>query len=230
MSDGTQRWTVEQSVPVLVLRGTTAPAVAGTTVVAGFDNGRLGAYEINSGEAIWELALAAPRGTSELDRLVDLSAGLQIFGQDVYAAGYHGRAVAVDLDSGLVLWQQELSTYAGLGVDANNVYVSDEFGTVIALDRSRGTPIWRQEALRLRDLSAPTRYASAIIVGDLEGYLHWLDPVDGHFVARSRAGSGRVAAAPLVVGPRVFVQTEDSTLAAFTIVERAPVDPPPDQR
>jgi outer membrane protein assembly factor BamB len=140
----------------------------------------------------------------------------------VYAAGYNGRAVAVDLETGLVLWQQELSTYAGLGIDLNHVYVSDVFGTVIALERRRGTPIWRQEALRLRDLSAPIRYRDAVVVGDFEGYVHWLDPNDGRFIARTRAASNRVAAAPLVVGQHVYVQTEDGTLAAFTIVEEAP--------
>jgi outer membrane protein assembly factor BamB len=224
VEDGRVRWTVEQSVPVLILRGNTAPVIAGTAVVAGFDNGRLGAYDLQTGDVLWDLVLAAPSGTSELDRLVDLSAGLHVIGRDVYASGYHGRAVAIDLDAGLVLWQHEISSYAGLGADLNNVYVTDEFGAVVALDRRRGTPVWRQEALRLRDVTAPTRYANTVVVGDLEGYVHWLDPVDGRFLARERAASARIAAEPLVVGQNVYVQTDDGTVAAFTLVEETESD------
>jgi outer membrane protein assembly factor BamB len=131
--------------------------------------------------------------------------------------GYHGRAVGIDLETGVVLWQQELSSYAGLGTDINNVYVTSDFDAVVALDRQAGTQLWRQEALRLRDLTAPTRFANTLVVGDFEGYLHWLSPDDGSFLARARAAGQRISAAPLVVGQNVYVQGEDGTIAAFTL-------------
>jgi outer membrane protein assembly factor BamB len=214
---GVTVWTVEQSLPALTLRGNTAPRVAGTLVVSGFNNGRVGAYEIADGDPAWEVAIANPTGRSELERLVDVSAGLQIVGNDVYVVGYHGRAVGIDLATGVVLWQQELSSYAGLGADFNNVYVTNDFDAVVALDRANGTQVWRQEALRLRDVTAPTRYANTLVVGDFEGYLHWLSPDDGSFVARERAAGQRISAAPLVVGQNVYVQGDDGTLAAYTL-------------
>ncbi|HEX9877355.1 MAG TPA: outer membrane protein assembly factor BamB [Gammaproteobacteria bacterium] len=216
--DGRLLWTVEQAVPSLTLRGNTAPQIAGPMVVAGFDNGRLGAYDILTGESRWELPLAAPAGRTELDRLVDISAGLGVAGNDVYAVGYHGRCVAIALETGLLLWQQELSSYAGLGVDWNSVYVTDELSQIVALDRAGGTPRWTQPALRLRDVTAPRAYRSTLVVGDLEGYLHWLRPEDGQFLARERAGQQRIGAAPLVVGDNVIAQADDGTVAAYTIV------------
>jgi outer membrane protein assembly factor BamB len=220
--DGAVSWTVEQSVPALTLRGNASPQMAGNVVVSGFDNGRLGAYDSSTGEAIWEVAVATPSGQTELDRLVDISAaGLQVVGQDVYAVGYHGSAVGVDLETGLLIWQYEVSSYAGLSADWNDVYVTDDVGTVIALTRNRGTPAWRQEALRLRDVTAATRYKDALVVGDFEGYLHWLDPADGHFVARAKAASTRISGAPLVVGQYVVVQADDSTVAAFTVPDQS---------
>ena len=219
--DGVTLWTVEQNLPALTLRGNTAPRVAGSMVVSGFNNGRVGAYEVGTGEVIWELAVANPTGRSELERLVDVSAGMQVVGTEVYVVGYQGRAVGIDLNSGVVLWQQDMSSYAGLGADFNNIYVTNDVGAVVALDRRGGTPVWRQEALRLRDVTAPTRYGNAVVVGDLDGYLHWLDPNDGHFIARQRASSDRITAAPLVVGQNVFVQGDDGTVAAFTVQEDA---------
>ena len=226
--DGRELWTVVQSVPALTLRGNTAPYVSGTSVVTGFDNGRLGAYELATGDVLWEFPVAAPSGRTELERLVDISAGLQVAGNDVFAVGYHGRAIGVALENGVVLWQQELSSYAGLGVDLNSVYVTDEFSEVVALERDTGTPIWRQNALRLRDVTAPSAHGNVIVVGDFEGFLHWIDPRDGSFLARERAASNRITSAPLVVGQTMIVQSEGGTVAAYAVEleEFASIDDP----
>ncbi len=216
-ASGATLWAIEQTLPALTLRGNTAPRVAGTLVISGFNNGRVGAYELTNGDPVWEVAIANPTGRSELERLVDVSAGLQIVGNDVYVVGYHGRAVGIDVRSGAVLWQQDMSSYSGLGADFNNVYVTNDFDAVIALDRAGGTQLWRQEALRLRDLTAPTRYANTLVVGDFEGYVHWLSPDDGSFLARVRAAGERITGAPLVVGQNVYVQGDDGTIAAYTL-------------
>ena len=221
VTNGDMLWSIEQTLPALTLRGNTAPRVAGTLVVTGFNNGRVGAYDLRTGDPAWELAIANPTGRSDLERLVDVGTGLQVVGSDVYVVGYHGRAVGIDLATGVLLWQQEISSYAGLGADFNNVYVTNDFDAIVALDRNGGSQVWRQEALRLRDLTAPTRYSNALVVGDLEGYLHWLDPSDGHFLARARASGERITAAPLVVGQNVYVQGDDGTVAAYTVRDDA---------
>ena len=218
---GNTMWSVTQNHPALTLRGNTAPRVAGTTVVSGFANVRVGAYDLRTGDAAWEVAVANPTGRSELERLVDVSAGIQVVGNDVYVVGYHGRAVGIDLATGVVLWQQDMSSYAGLTADFGNVYVTNDFDAVIALDRNGGAQVWRQEALRLRDLTAPTRYANTLVVGDYQGYLHWLDPANGKFIAREHATKARISAAPLVVGQNVYVQGDDGTVAAYTVRDGA---------
>jgi outer membrane protein assembly factor BamB len=218
-ADGSTLWTVEQSSPTLVLRGITAPRVTGVTAVSGFSNGRVGAYSLPTGETLWEVTVANPTGANELQRLVDIGVGLQVAGNDVYAAGFQGRAIGVDLNTGLILWEHQVSSYAGLGVDAANVYVTDDFSGITALARRAGTVVWRQEALRLRDVTAPVRSRDAVVVGDFEGYLHWLDATDGHFLARARAAGDRITATPLVVGLNLVVQADDGTVAAFALVD-----------
>jgi outer membrane protein assembly factor BamB len=215
--DGSTIWTVEQNLPALTLRGNSAPRVAGNVVVAGFNNGRVGAYEIATGDAAWEVAVANPTGRSELERLVDVSAGLQVVATEAYVVGYHGRVVGIDIGTGVVLWQQDMSSFAGLSADFTTVYVSTDVDSVVALDRRAGAQVWRQDGLRLRDVTAPSRFANTIAVGDFEGYLHFLDTGDGHFVAREHAARGRISSAPLVVGENVIVQGDDGTLAAYTV-------------
>jgi outer membrane protein assembly factor BamB len=218
-ADGSTLWSVETSSPTLTLRGNTTPRITGSTAVCGFSNGRLGAYSLTTGETLWEATVANPTGANELARLVDIGVGLQVAGNDVYAAGYQGRAIGVDLNTGLVLWEHDVSSYAGLGADNANVYITDDFSGVTALARRAGTVVWRQEALRLRDVTAPVRFRDAVVVGDFEGYLHWLDVTDGHLLARERVAKERITSAPLVVGLNLLVQAEDGTLAAFALVE-----------
>lgn len=218
--DGGQLWLVEQSVPRLSLRGNAPPVIAGVTVVAGFDNGKLGAYDLTTGETSWEVALGAPQGRTELERLVDISAGVQVVGDDVYGVGFQGRAVSIALDTGMVLWQRELSSYAGLGADWNNVYVSDADGEVVALNRRGGRPMWTHDKMRQRDLTAPTVFGEALAVGDFEGYLHWLSVDDGKLLARTKAGGGRVTSAPRLVDDLLVTQTDSGEVAAFSTAPR----------
>ena len=215
--DGSTIWTVDQNLPSLTLRGNAAPRLAGNVVVAGFNNGRVGAYEITNGDSAWEVAVANPTGRSELDRLVDVSDGIQVVATEAYVVGYHGRVVGIDISTGVVLWQQDMSSFAGLSADFTTVYVTTDVDSVIALDRRAGAQVWRQDALRLRDVTAPARFGNTVAIGDFEGYVHFLDTGDGHFVAREHAGKGRISGAPLVVGENVVVQGEDGTLAAFTV-------------
>jgi outer membrane protein assembly factor BamB len=221
LANGEEVWSVAQNMPALTVRGNTAPYLAGQVVVCGFDNGRVGAYQLSNGDPVWELAIASPTGRNELERLVDVSAGIQVVGNDVYTASYQGRAVGIDLRTGLVIWQQDMSSFAGVGADINSVYLTNDFDSVIAMDRQGGVEIWRQDALRLRDVTAATRFRDAVVVGDFDGYLHWLSPDDGRFLARERAASGRITWAPLVVGLNVYVQGDDGSVAAYALVEES---------
>lgn len=217
VADGEELWSVGQNLPALTLRGDASPLVSGQLVVSGFDNGRVGAYDISSGNPMWEIPIANSSGRNELERLVDIGSGIAIVGNDVYAAGFQGRAVSIDMRSGVVIWQQEVSSFAGIGVDIQHVYVTDEVGTVVAYNRQRGTEVWRQDALRLRDVSAPSRFVGVVVVGDYDGYLHFLDPSDGRFRARARAASDRITGPPLIVGTNLYVQGDDGTISAFVI-------------
>ncbi len=215
--DGSERWALEQSLPALTLRGSAAPIVVGTTVVAGFDNGRLLAISLSDGSELWQAILTPPSGRSDLDRLADVDGAMAAVGQDVYATGYHGRVASLAVESGQVLWSRELSGLSGLTADWNNIYLVGEEGELIALLRRNGDDIWRQEALIRREPTAPVAFGTAVVVGDFEGYVHFFSNFDGRPVARVRVGKGMISHAPVVIGGRLYVQSESGKLSAYTI-------------
>jgi outer membrane protein assembly factor BamB len=214
-SDGSEAWMVEDIVPRLSLRGTAPPVLAGSTVICGFDSGKVMAVNLESGEILWQAQVSTPKGRSELERLADVDAAVQVDGGDVYAVGYQGRAAMIALDSGQIWWARDLSSYRGLALDDANLYVATSEGDVVALRRRDASILWTQQGLKRRWLSTPAVVGPAVMVGDFDGYLHWLDRESGTFVARERPGRDRISVAPLVVGDRVFVVDDGGEIVAY---------------
>ena len=225
---GEDVWSVVQVQAPLTLRGSTAPIIAGNLVIAGFDNGRVAAYTLADGIGRWEEPLSNPAGASEIDRLVDVGVDIEVFGSDVYAANFQGSAAALIVLTGDMIWREELSSFTGLGIDTSHVYVTDDVSTIVALNRTNGQEVWRQSALRLRDVTAASRYRETVVVADFEGYLHWLRAADGGFMARIRAASSQISSQPLVVGRMVVIQSEDGTVAAFEVEDEPVAEPEPE--
>ncbi len=226
--DGRQRWEAKQSMPALTMRGASSPALVGSSVVAGFDNGRLVAYDIDTGDIEWDSMLALPTGRSDLDRLADIDGAIAIVGQDIYAAGYQGRVSSIAAESGQVLWSREISTYEGVAADWNSIYTVKNDGEVIALTRSNGAELWRNDDLLRRDPTLPVPFQASVVVGDFEGYLHFFSAIDGEPVARLRFGSSAITSDPLVVSNRLYVQSDDGKIGAFEIVLQRPKRNAPD--
>lgn len=218
--DGTEQWSIVQDTPRLTLRGTSSPIIAGTNVVAGFDNGRLVGTSLSTGVTAWEAMLSPPSGRSDLERLADVDGTLAIVDQDIYAAGYQGRLAAVASESGQILWARDISTHVGVDVDVANVYSLEEDGQLVALSRRNGEEVWRQDALLRREPTSPVVFDNAVAVGDFEGYVHLFSTIDGRPVARVRAGKGMISGAPVVIGNKLYVQSESGSLDAY-VVRRA---------
>ena len=217
--DGKQKWELEQSVPALTMRGASSPVMVGGNVIAGFDNGRLLAVDVESGDIEWDSMLSMPTGRSDLDRLADVEGAIASVGQDIYAAGYQGRVTSLAAESGQVLWAREISTQVGVSADWNSVYTTREDGELVAMSRNNGAEIWRNDDLLRRDPTLPMPFHTAVVVGDFEGYLHFFSSIDGTAVARMRLGSKAISNYPLVVANTLYVQSDDGTLAAFTVVQ-----------
>lgn len=216
--DGRQRWQLEQTTPVLSIRGASSPVMVGSLVVAGFDNGRLIGVNIDNGDVEWDSMLSLPSGRSDLDRLADVDGSIAVVGRDIYAAGYQGRVASIASESGQLLWSREISSYVGMAADWNSAYTSRENGEVIALNRSNGAELWRNDDLLRREPTLPVPFHTTVVVGDLEGYLHFLSNVDGTVVARLKQGGSAISIAPLVLANRLYVQGDDGSVAAYEVV------------
>ncbi len=225
--DGSERWEVKESMPALTMRGSTAPIVSGSNVVAGFDNGYVIAVDMDSGDIAWRSFLAPPSGRSDLERLSDIDGAMAVVGQDIYAAGYQGRIASIAAESGQVLWSVEISSQVGVTADWTSLYTIQDTGVLIAMARRNGVEAWRQEALLRREPTLPVPFHTTVAVGDLDGYVHFFSNLDGAPVARVRLGSKAITSNPLVVADRLYVQSDSGAIAAYIVVDpKRPQDIP----
>ncbi len=216
-SDGKLKWVYDRSIPVLTLHGNSSPVISGSAVICGFASGKLISFDLESGQQIWESTIAVPTGRSELERMVDIDGDPVVQSGMIYVATYQGQLAAVVEDTGDVVWRRKLSSYAGLGADFENLYVSDAEDMVWAIDPKNSSSMWKQSKLRGRKLSAPAVLGEYVVVGDFEGYLHWMSPEDGHMVARTRVGDQPITTPPVIDGKVAYVLGDGGELAAIAI-------------
>ncbi len=217
---GEKLWTYDSDVPVLTIRGTSAPIINGDTVYAGFANGRVVAFNAQTGGVMWEVRVAISQGRSEIERIVDVDGAMALIGNELYAASYQGRVVAIDVSAGRKIWQKDVSSFSGVSQGFGNVYVTDDDGTISAYLRNGQGLRWQQDALGYRELSRPTPVSSYLAVVDYEGYLHLLSQVDGEFVGRVKAGGGGARANMLADGNVLYVFTNAGDLIAYEITAK----------
>jgi outer membrane protein assembly factor BamB len=221
LADGKRRWAYERPLPTLSLRGYSAPAIGGNGLVyLGYEDGTLVAIRAQDGVKVWEQVVAQPEGRSELDRLSDIDGDVVASPDGIFAASYKGKIGAFNPDSGSPFWSHSMVSYGGLARSGDTLFISDAVGTLWALDRSSGGALWKQDAFGYRWLSSPAVQNGYVVVGDLEGYLHWMKADSGAIAARQQIGghNDSIRATPQVSADGILVAvTTKGKLAAFQI-------------
>ena len=212
---GRRLWIHDHNVPLLTLRGNADLLVRGGVVFVGYDDGSVTSLRVADGSVIWSQTIASQEGRTELERLADIGQGMVLVASDLIVSSYKSRVVSLAADSGRLLWFKDISSATGVQVDRTNLVISERNGDLWMLDRRNGSTVWKLEQMTNRGLTRPAFYGNYVVVGDKEGYLHWLDQDIGSFVARVRADRKGFAAAPMSVGTTLFVLTHKGKLIAY---------------
>ena len=216
-ASGEVKWTYKRDTPALTLRTQPEMLIDQNVAVTGFPGGKLAAINLSNGGVIWELNVAYPQGTTEIERIADVTGAPVLYRQNLCAATFQGQVSCFDITNGKTLWNRPMSTSVGIARDSRQIYVSEAAGAVSALDAFSGASVWRQGDLSLRELSAPLVTGAGIVVGDVEGYVHVLDSGTGAFIGRTSTDGSAVRAAPRSLGDGALVQTRDGRVLVFDL-------------
>lgn len=217
-NDGSRKWVYDRATPSLTLRSSAGLVVDSGAVYAGFAGGKLIALRADNGKLLWEASVAQPKGVTEIERIADITSLPVVDGPLIYAVAYQGRIAAVDRLTGRVVWNRDISSLTGLNVEDGRIFVSHAAGSIYALDYTTGKTFWRQAALKNRQLTTPIPMGSLIAVGDLEGYVHFLNRDDGALASRFKMNNSPVMAQmALINSTTVLAQTRDGGIYAIQI-------------
>ena len=212
---GQRIWIYDHNVPLLTLRGNAPLLLRAGVVFVGYDGGQVVALNLEDGTLMWEQTLVTTEGRTELERLSDIDGQLVFIASDLLVSSYKSRLASLAADSGRLLWFKDISSATGVSVNRINLTLSDKEGNVWLLDRRNGAETWKHDQLQRRGLTRPVFYGSFIVVGDEEGYLHWINVNDGRFAAREKIGGKGFSGPPLVVGNTLYVMSKKGNLTAF---------------
>lgn len=218
VANGKRKWLYQRSLPSLLVRNHAGVAVYRGAVFAGFPGGRMVALTLTNGTVGWEAVVALPRGATELERVADVTSVPIVDDRQACAVAFQGRVACFDVSSGASIWARDLSSTAGMTADGRNLYVTDDRNAIVAFDKSNGANLWRQDKLFGRNVSAPLVFGRHIVVGDFQGYLHFMSREDGSFTARLATDGSAIIAPPVALDLTSFVvQTRNGGVFAITV-------------
>ena len=211
---GKRLWNQSRPGEPLVLRQAGVLLAVGDTLVAG-QGGRMSGLNPSNGSIRWEAPIATPRGTNDVERLVDLVGRASRVGNSVCARAFSASVGCVDAGRGTVAWTKPANGGEGVSGDDRFVIGTESDGRVIAWRRDNGDRAWVHDKLLYRGLSTPLVVGSSVAIGDSTGLLHVLSRDDGSLRTRVNTDGSGVAAAPVVAGTTLVVVTRSGGVHAF---------------
>ncbi len=220
-ANGEVIWVSEHQMPKLSLRGAPKVLAGKDKVYVAWETGVLQALEAQSGSLAWETRVAIPSGRTDLERMVDIQSNLALSDGTLYALGFHGKFVAINVDTGNFRYVKELSGYRDFVVADQTIYLVDENDVIQALDRFTGTTLWKQKSMAGRMINDLKTYGNDLVVADAWGYVHWFNSVQGNEFARvkhsNEYGDGNRITHMKVVDNQLYLMDETGAISKYQV-------------
>ena len=211
---GRRLWAQQRPGEPLVLRQAGVLLAVGDTLVVGL-SGRLVGMNPDNGSVRWEAPLASPRGTNDVERLVELVGRASRVGDSVCARSFQAVVGCINTARGVVTWTQPANGAEGVHGDADALFGVESNGTVVAWRRNDGVRLWSSDRLKHRKLTAPLLLGRSVVIGDDAGLVHLLSRTDGTPLNRIATDGSGIAAAPIAAADTLVLVTHNGSIYGF---------------
>ncbi len=231
---GEMGWTYQAIAEPARLLKTSSPIVSGNMVYAPFSSGELVALNSATGDPVWEQVLAQSSRTNALSEIRDISGRPVLYNGTVFAASHAGMFEAMDAQTGNPKWQIETDSINTPWVAGDVVFLVSLQGELMAASRDSGQIYWLQDLNQGRQHMkkgawglgreklvgkiplwvGPVLASNRLVMFNSLGEAVAYDPVTGKIQTTIPVG-GPVYVAPIIVGNKLFVVTDDAKLVAI---------------
>ena len=185
-SSGAVLWSYRSKLPTLTIRGSSSPVISEDKVFVTFDSGRMGVFDINSGFPLWDSAISYVSGSSELENIIDSDSSPVVDGGLVYATNFQGKLNIFDIAQKRSVWSYDASSFYSPVVTRGVILVVEANSGMKSFSSKNLEESWSNEDYLNRSLSNPVSFKGDLIVGDFEGFLHVIDPLNGTTIGRKK--------------------------------------------
>lgn len=211
---GQQVWAYKLPNVQFSLRGQPAPVrLDERTVVVASANAYVYALDVLSGVPRFQRRVAVSDGRSDIQRLIDVVGDPVVAGQYLVTTSFQGQVTTTDLTTQRVVWSEDASSTNSAEVSGDKVFVSTADGKLKAYNLATGELLWQNEELLNRQLSNPVMLGQNLVVGDLDGVIHLIDPNTGKLIGRAKT-SGEVRSLR-VIDNQLYVATRKGALSIW---------------
>jgi len=215
-SSGEKKWSFRSQLPALTVRGTGEPIIENGIVFSTFDNGRLAAFQLDTGFFLWDAPISFVEGSSELENLIDADSAPVLAKQLIFATNYQGNLTAFDIAQKRPVWNSNASSFYSPIVANNMIMVIQDNGSILSFSLANLSPSWTSEEYLRRQLSSAAAYKNFLLVGDLDGYVHAINPLTGVTVGRKKV-SGNPIMSIITFREFAYAVDQDSNIAAIKL-------------
>ncbi|WP_233252436.1 PQQ-binding-like beta-propeller repeat protein [Maritimibacter sp. 55A14] len=225
--DGRIRWEQAGVTPQAVVTGGAGPAVSDGLVVFPFGSGDVVTMLKKNGIRLWQAGVSGGRLGLARSNISDITGDPVIDRGRVYIGNQAGKLVAFDLRSGARLWTADTGAMGPVWPAGGSLFVLSDATELLRLDAGTGERIWGAELpgfVKARRRSrvwtqvythyGPVLAGGRVIVASDDGLIRFFDPQSGALTGTTELRGG-AAAAPVVVGGRLYIVSERGQLHAF---------------
>ena len=211
---GQQVWAYKLPSVQFSLRGQPAPVrLDDRTILVASANAYVYGLDVISGVPRFQRRVAISEGRSDIQRLIDIVGDPVVAGQYLVTTSFQGQVTVTDLATQRVVWSEDASSTNRPEVSGDKVFVSTVDGKLNAYSLSTGQLAWQNEELLNRQLSNPVMLGQSLVVGDMDGVIHLIDPASGKLLGRAKT-SGEVQSLR-VIDNQLYVATRKGALSIW---------------
>lgn len=222
--NGTELWRYRSIQENTTLAGGASPAYDAEldVVIAAFSNGELRALKASTGTPLWSVLMVSRKRMNSLASINTIKANPIIDNGIVYAVGNNHIMMAIDLRTGMPIWEREISSVNQPWVAGKVIYVLSNEAELMAIEKASGRIVWntkiplgeKPSELSGAFATGPVLTGYRLIVTTSQGYAFAVSPFSGKILGFIDLDEN-VSLAPVVAENTVFFTTDDADLIAY---------------
>lgn len=212
---GKQLWRYQGQVPSLTLKAASKMRFFRNAIVVGESSGHLLGLS-HEGKPVWRMMLSEPRGTTEVERLVDVLGEPMVDADLICSSVYQGRLVCLNAVEGTLRFTYDIKALTPPVISDKAVFVGNDASEIFAFERVHGQPLWKSDDLKYRGVRAMAFFGGVLAVTDSEGYIHMVNPDNGQIIGRTDL-SGSIVSVPQPYRYGAIFQSDGGSLAFIKV-------------